>query len=195
MLIEQVSRGRNHAVARPFAFWRFQMTKITDDVTTVPMIDLERYLGTWFEICRLPLKWEDAEACDITATYSLQSNGKVRVDNRCFDRVGKPDQAIGEAVPVDASNAKLKVSFLPQFLRWIPFTKGDYWILRISPEYDVALVGTPTRENLWLLARNPQLSPEVTVDFLATAEQKGFDLSALIIPVQSGKRVENSAFD
>ena len=166
-----------------------------DEVTTVPKIDLDRYLGTWFEICRLPLKWEDAEASDITATYALEADGKVRVDNRCLDRDGKPDQAIGRAVATDASNAKLRVSFLPQFLRWIPFTQGDYWILRISPNYDVALVGTPSRDNLWLLSRSAQLSPEVRADFLATAQQKGFDLSAMITPAQSGQRVEDPRFD
>lgn len=170
------------------------MSKMRDDVVTVPMIDFARYLGTWFEICRLPLKWEDAEASDITATYTVAPDGKVRVDNRCYDRDGKPDQAIGQAVPVDASNAKLKVSFLPQYLRWIPFTHGDYWILRISADYDVALVGTPTRENLWLLSRSAQLSPDVKADFLATAEQKGFDLSDLITRARSGRRVEDPAF-
>ena len=54
-------------------------------VTTVPRVDLGRYLGRWFEICRLPLKWEDETASDITASYALNDDGKIRVDNRCFN--------------------------------------------------------------------------------------------------------------
>lgn len=83
------------------------------EITTVPDLDLNRYLGTWFEICRLPLKWEEAQASDITATYSLNLDGSIKVDNRCIDAEGKPDQAIGQAVPTEAGNARLKVSFLP----------------------------------------------------------------------------------
>ena len=71
------------------------------DVVAVPQLDLDRYLGRWYEIARLPLKYEDATATDITATYSLNGNGKVQVDNRCFDAQGKPTQALGEAAPVD----------------------------------------------------------------------------------------------
>jgi len=170
------------------------MAHHTHDVATVPALDLDRYLGTWFEICRLPLKWEDAEARDITATYARNPDGTVRVENRCIDKDGKPDRSIGQAVPIDGSNAKLKVSFLPQFLRWIPFAKGDYWVLRISQDYSVALVGTPDRENLWLLSRSADLAPEIKADFLEAAEREGFDLSALITPVQSGYVVPEAAF-
>ena len=170
------------------------MTDHAHEISTVPVLDLDRYLGTWFEICRLPLKWEDAEARDITATYSRDSDGSIRVENRCIDKDGRPDRAIGQAIPIDGSNARLKVSFLPQFLRWIPFTKGDYWVMRVSSDYTVALVGTPDRENLWLLARTADLSPEVKADFLGAAEREGFDLSALITPLQSGYPVPEASF-
>jgi apolipoprotein D and lipocalin family protein len=164
------------------------------EVSTVPALDIDRYLGTWFEICRLPLKWEDAQARDITATYSRNPDGSVRVENRCIDKDGNPDRSIGQAFPIDGSNARLKVSFLPQFLRWIPFTKGDYWVLRISSDYTVALVGTPDRDNLWLLSRTADLAPDETADFLGAAEREGFDLSGLITPVQSGYAVPEAAF-
>ncbi|MFN4161693.1 MAG: hotdog domain-containing protein, partial [Stenotrophomonas sp.] len=71
----------------------------------------------------------------------------VRHANSCFftmvavDEDGKPTQALGQAKPVDDSNARLTVSFLPEYLRWIPFTKGDYWILRLAEDYSVSLVG------------------------------------------------------
>lgn len=130
------------------------------DVAAVPGIDLDRYLGTWFEICRLPLKWEDADASDITATYSKAGDGGIRVENRCLDKHGTPERSIGVVVPQEGNNAKLKVSFLPAFLRWIPFTAGDYWVLAIAPDYSIALVGTPDRKHLWLISRTAALPSE-----------------------------------
>ncbi|MBN9081359.1 MAG: hypothetical protein BGP04_24045 [Rhizobiales bacterium 62-17] len=163
-------------------------------VTAVGHVDLKRYGGDWFEICRLPLKWEDERATDITATYSLAENGKIRVDNRCLNNEGKPVQSVGEAEPVDTTNAILTVSFLPELLRWIPFTKGDYWILKLAGDYSVALVGTPDRAHLWLLARQPRLDVEIERDYLEEAIAQGFDLSELIHPVQSGRKVEDVSF-
>ena len=163
-----------------------------NDVTTIPQLDLNRYLGRWYEICRLPLKWEDETATDITATYSLTEGGKVRVDNRCFDAEGKPSQALGEATPVDDSKAKLKVTFLPGFIRWLPFTSGDYWVLKLDPDYQIALVGGPDRNNLWVLAREPQLPEAVLEDYLAEARRQGFDLSKLITPRHTGRQVTDA---
>lgn len=165
------------------------------DVVAVPRVDLQRYLGSWFEICRLPLKWEDAEASDISATYSEIADGRIRVENRCLDKDGKPDRSIGVAVPQDETNAKLKVSFLPEYLRWIPFTQGDYWILAIAPDYSVALIGTPDREHLWLIARSAAVATETVENYLAVAKSQGFTLDRLITPRQSGRMVPDSAFD
>lgn len=163
---------------------------MSETLNTMAHVDLDRYLGTWYEICRLPLKWEPEGARDITATYKLNDDGTIRVDNRCLDEEGKPTQAVGQAKPVDDSNARLTVSFLPEYLRWIPFTKGDYWIIRLAEDYGISLVGTPDRKNLWLLARRHDLPQALRDDYLATARAEGFDLSALITPAQSGKMVE-----
>src|SRR5690606_7298924 len=139
------------------------------DVTAIPSLDLSRYLGRWYEICRLPLKHEDATATDVTATYSLNDDGSVRVDNRCFDEDGEPSQAIGNATPIDDSRSRLKVTFLPGFVRWLPFTSGDYWVLKIDPAYQTALVGTPDRKFLWLLARRPDLPVTIREEYLSEA--------------------------
>ncbi|MGB6116635.1 MAG: lipocalin family protein [Mesorhizobium sp.] len=163
-------------------------------VTTVPRVDLARYMGDWFEICRLPMRFEDETAFDITATYCMEGDA-VRVDNRCIDEDGKPSQAIGEARPQDDSNAKLTVSFLPEFLRWVPFTKGDYWVLKLDEAYSVALVGTPDRKFMWLLARTHMIADDVREDYLAEARRQGFDLSRLITPRQSGRKVEDASFE
>ncbi|MCG7363706.1 lipocalin family protein [Roseomonas sp. ACRSG] len=158
-------------------------------VTAIVSLDLKRYLGRWYEICRLPLKWEDEAATDITAQYSLESGGKIRVDNRCFDAEGKPAQSIGEAVPVNEGQSQLKVSFLPQGLRWLPFTKGDYWVLKLDPGYRLSLVGTPDRAHLWLLARETDVDAAEKKAYLAEARRQGFDLSGLITPRHTGRDV------
>lgn len=165
------------------------------DVAAVPSIDLTRYLGRWYEICRLPLKWEDETATDITATYSLNKDGKVRVDNRCFNAEGEPAQAVGEATPVDEANSRLKVTFLPKGLRWLPFTEGDYWVLKIDPDYQTSLVGTPDRKYLWVLSREPSLSDGTLQEYLAEARRQGFDLAKLITPRHTGREVTDSMIE
>ena len=101
------------------------MTERVDPIT-ISHLDLTRYLGRWFEIARLPMRHEPANATDITATYSLDEQGAIRVQNR-MRLDGEVEESIGQARPVDESNSKLEVTFLPAGLRWIPFTKGDYW--------------------------------------------------------------------
>lgn len=154
---------------------------------TVASVDLSRYLGTWFEIARLPMRHEPEEFTDITAQYSLQGDGKVRVRNRALDGKGELQESVGEATVVDAGNSKLEVTFLPEGLRWIPFTKGDYWILEIDPDYTTALVGSPDRKFLWLLSRQPQLDEATVQHYLAHARGQGFDLTDLIHTPHTGR--------
>ncbi|GAA5000322.1 lipocalin family protein [Pseudoluteimonas lycopersici] len=159
---------------------------MNEDLKTVAHVDLQRYLGTWFEIARKPMRFEDATARDITATYERDGDA-VRVVNSCIDADGKVDVAVGQARPVDASNAKLEVTFLPQGLRWIPFAKGDYWILRVDDEYRTALVGEPGRKYLWLLHRTPRMDFAAKHEWLEFARMRGYDLGDVIYPSQSGQ--------
>ena len=155
---------------------------------TVPTVDLARYLGTWYEIARLPMRHEPADYTDVSATYSLEADGAVRVQNRAFDGKRELRESIGQAKPAKpGDNTKLEVTFLPEGLRWIPFTRGDYWVLRVDPEYHTALVGDPDREFLWLLHRDPKIDPALRADFLATARAQGYDLAALIDTPHTGR--------
>ena len=157
-----------------------------DDLKTVPDLKLPRYLGTWYEIARLPMRHEPEACTDVSAHYSLQDNGNIRVHNRCrMD--GEIEEAIGEASVVDNDSARLAVRFLPKGLRWLPFTKGDYWVIQIAPDYSVSLVGSPDRQYLWLLSRTPHLDKTVRDHYLASARQQGFDLSKLIDTPHTGK--------
>lgn len=165
---------------RPAVLRRIQLNNQTEPLT-VSALDLERYLGKWYEIARLPQRHEPADYTDINATYSMNPEGTVRVDNRARNGHGGAEESVGEASIVEGSgNAKLEVSFLPEGLKWLPFTKGDYWVLRIDEDYQTALVGTPNRKYLWLLSRAPSIDPNTRQSFLDTAVQQGFELSALI---------------
>ncbi len=159
----------------------------THELTTVEHLDLQRYLGTWYEIARKPMWAEDTAASDITATYSLNEDGSVKVLNRCFDEDGEFEDSEGRATPVDGDNARLEVSFMPQGLRWVPFTKGDYWVMKLDPGYNFSLVGTPDRKYLWLLARDAHPAEATVQEYLQHAASQGFDLSDLIRPAQSGR--------
>ncbi|MBK7822890.1 MAG: lipocalin family protein [Tessaracoccus sp.] len=161
----------------------------TTEVTSVSHLDLQRYLGLWFEIGRLPLRFEDEDARDVTATYTLNDDGTVRVDNRCIDGEGKPTQAVGQAIADDDHPAQLQVTFLPAGLRWIPGTKANYWVLKIDDDYRHALIGTPDRKHLWLLARETRVDAATETRYLAEAVRQGFVVSSWIRPVQTGQRV------
>ena len=156
------------------------------ELKTVPDLKLPRYLGTWYEIARLPMKHEPEACTDVSAHYSLKDNGHVAVLNRC--RMGDQiEEAEGEACAVGEDSARLEVSFLPAGLRWIPFTKGDYWIIQVAPDYSVALVGSPDRKYLWLLSRTPSLDATVQAHYLAQARQQGFELGSLIQTPHTGR--------
>lgn len=160
---------------------------MTKDLHTVAHVDLGRYLGNWYEIARKPMRYEDDTATDITATYSLNEDGSVHVLNACINKEGEAEQSDGQAKPVDDSNARLEVTFLPQGLRWIPFTKGDYWIMRLDENYHTALVGNPERKYLWLLHRNPQMDEDARAEWLGYAQAQGYDIRDIIHPIQSGQ--------
>lgn len=162
---------------------------------SVEHLELERYLGLWYEIGRLPLRFEDDGAVDVTAEYALREDGTVQVDNRCIDEERKPSRALGRAEPDPDHAGRLRVSFLPPALRWIPLTRADYWVLRIDEGYRHALVGTPDLKHLWLLARRPEVDPEVEREYLDEARRQGYDLSAWIRTPQSGERVTDEQLE
>lgn len=163
------------------------MNTASNEPATVATVDLSRYLGTWFEIARLPMRHEPEDYTDITAHYSLQDDGKVCVRNRALDGKGELQESVGEASVVESGNSKLEVTFLPDGLRWIPFTKGDYWILKLDPEYTTALVGSPDRKYLWLLSRRPDIDEATKQEYLEHARREGFELDDLIHAPHTGR--------
>jgi apolipoprotein D and lipocalin family protein len=139
-------------------------------LAVVPSVDLSRYVGTWFEIAKYPNRFQRG-CIGATAEYTLAPDGKrVEVVNRCREiDTGKERSVRGKARVVDpATNAKLSVTFF-----W-PFS-GDYWILAVGAEYEYAVVGTPDRKYLWILARTPTIGDDLYGHLVDLARERGFD--------------------
>lgn len=147
------------------------------DLATVQKVDLEKYLGTWYEIARFEHFFEK-DCKNVTANYSMLDEKTIKVINKCTKiNTNESKEALGRAYSVDESNSKLKVSFFRPF--W-----GDYWVLMLDKDYEYAVVGTPSREYLWILARNSTLDEKIKNDILQKLPTLGFDTKKLIWTIQ-----------
>jgi apolipoprotein D and lipocalin family protein len=154
-------------------------------VRTVPFVALDRYLGDWFEIARLPNRFQRECVGDVRATYIRRSDGLLDVVNRCRTAEGETE-ARGVARIVDEQTfAKLKVRFAPAWLSWLPMVWGDYWIIGLAPDYSWAVVGDPSRNYLWILARTPRLDDETIAAARALARASGYDVERLVLTPQA----------
>lgn len=150
------------------------MAASTTSLQTVGRVDLNRYVGRWYEIARYPNRFERNCDRDVTAEYSIRGDGKIRVLNSCVTAAGKKKQANGTAIVVDKeSNAKLKVTFF-----W-PFY-GRYWIIDLGHDYEYAVVGEPSRNYLWILSRSPDLPDATYQKILGQLSEQGYLPSKLV---------------
>lgn len=155
---------------------------------TVDRVELDRYLGVWYEVARKPLYFQNKCDRDVTATYTLNENGNVNVDNKCVTKDGSQTQSVGEAFIQNAPfNSKLKVSFLPSAIRWLPVGRGDYWVLKIDDSYQTVLVGEPKRKYMWVLSRSAHPNEAVVSEYLDYAKSVGYDLGDVIKTKQTAK--------
>ena len=149
--------------------------KQSPPLQVVSHVDLNRYLGTWYEIARIPHRFQ--EGCFASrATYTLLEDGKIGVLNQCYkgSLQGELSSAKGKAWVVDKeTNAKLKVSFF-----W-PFT-GDYWIIDLGENYEYAVVGHPSRTYLWILSRTPEMDEALYNRLLDKLQKQSYDTNKLI---------------
>ena len=144
------------------------------ELQTVAFVDMDRYLGKWYEIARYPHSFE--EGCyGATAFYKKKKDGTIQVINQCRlgSMQGKLKEAIGEATVGDIeTNSKLKVQFF-----W-PF-KGDYWIIHLDKDYQNAIVSEPNRQFLWILSRSPEMNSQTLETLKGVLLKKGFNLDYL----------------
>jgi apolipoprotein D and lipocalin family protein len=145
------------------------------ELRVVPKVDLPRYMGRWHEYARYPNPYQDG-LVGVIAEYTMRADGRIRVINSA--RRGSLDAAETRSEAVawsacHATHAKLYVQFF-----W-PF-KADYWIIDLGPDYEYAVVGQPGRERLWVLARQPALSPETYAGICERLKTQGYDPARLV---------------
>ena len=148
----------------------------------VESLDLSKYAGRWYEIARLPNRFQDQCAGDVMAHYTLRSDGRMDVVNRCRTAAGNVDEARGIARKAGdgSSTARLEVRFAPAIVSLFSGGWGDYWVIGLGPDYTWAVVGTPNRQNLWILSRTPTLSAASYARALEVARGNGFDVTRLV---------------
>ena len=151
------------------------------NLETVPYVDLNRYLGKWYEIARFENSFQ--KGCTATtATYTKRRDGDIKVLNEC--RLNTPQgtkkSAIGRAwITNKHTNAKLKVQFFLRRFR-IPLFSGNYWILELDPDYQYVLIGEPSRKYLWILSRTPKIDAYTYERLVEKAEELNFETSKLL---------------
>ena len=161
------------------AFLLSACTGMPAGVSPVKDFELNRYLGTWYEIARLDHSFERGLE-QVSATYSLRSDGSVKVLNKGYSPAKKQwKEAIGKAKFVQSSDTGyLKVSFFGPFY-------GSYVVFDLDKEgYEYAFVSGPDLSYLWLLSRNKTIAPELKARFIKKAAEIGFDTNKLIFVKQ-----------
>ncbi len=158
--------------------------KPPEELPTATAVDLSRYVGLWHEIARLPM-WAQRNCIRSTAEYWLIESEKVGVRNQCVTSEGKKKSIEGVATVVDPEHrAKLNVVFDQWAAKLLALvtspTRGNYWILRVNPDYGLAIVGTPDRDYLWILARTPELDESSYQDAVTFSHRLGFSTDQLI---------------
>lgn len=147
---------------------------IPDGATAITPFDADRYLGTWYEIARLDYKFEK-HLRNVTATYSLNDNGSIRVDNKGYNsHTQEWKESVGKAKFVGSpEEARLKVSFFG------PFYAG-YNVIALDDDYRYALVAGDNLNYLWILSRETTIPDEIREEYVKLANKIGFDTSELI---------------
>lgn len=141
------------------------------EVKTVPEVDLERYMGRWYEISSYP-KWFEKGLTGVSALYTAR-DGYVEVLNSGYKK-GKLHQAHGKALVVEGwGNARLKVSFFP-------FLYGKYWIIDLAEDYSWVVVSNPKRSALWILCREKTIDPSIYQAIIERLKSNGFNPLKLV---------------
>lgn len=148
----------------------------TPDNSTTPTLDIQRFMGRWYEIARYEHRFEKGMT-HVSATYTLSGNGKIEVLNEGL-KEGKHKQIKGRAKqPNPQDPGKLKVSFFLWFY-------SDYYVLYIDPEYRYLLVGSSSDKYLWIMSREKSLTKETLNQLIDKLRVRGYDTDKLLFVAQ-----------
>lgn len=144
----------------------------TMNTTTVSNLDVNRFMGSWYEIARYEHSFEKGMT-HVKANYSLLPDGTIRVLNSGMKN-GKKKEIEGKARKKKGSNSnsKLEVSFFLWFY-------SDYFVFELDDNYQYAVIGSSSDKYLWILSRTPQLPQSTINDLLIKIKKRGYDTSKL----------------
>ena len=167
-----------------FASWLLVLAAFNaaaqEPMTTVPGIEVPRYLGTWYEIAKFPNRFQKMCASNTSAQYSARPDGSLSVRNRCTDIDGKISEVEGQARQIgNATSPKLEVRFAPAWLSFLPFVWGDYWVIDLDADYQLVAVSEPKREFLWVLSRTATVSAKAYDELMVRLRAKSLDTNKL----------------
>lgn len=170
-----------------FLLFQACITATPTGIEAVTNFEIDKYLGTWYEIARLDHSFE-RNIEKVTATYHQQPDGTIRVENSGFhQRGGKRKVMVGKAkFAGDKKVGHLKVSFLPHIY-------GTYIVFYIEPDYSVALVCGHNKNFCWILSRKPAMSEEELNKYINILKEKGFSTEKLLFPTAYNDTLKNIA--
>ena len=142
----------------------------------VPYVDVNRYMGTWYEIATIPQSFQARCEGGVTAQYRLMPDGSVNVYSACQTRRGTIFASEGRGFVVNPGyNSKLDVSFVSAGGRWL--FRGPYWIIELGENYEYAVIGDPTRSYGWILSRTCSIPVGTLNGIYSRLTANGYDVS------------------
>ena len=174
-----------------FSTTSFSQTADTP-VKTIASLDVPRYMGTWYEIAKFPNWFQKKCVSNTQAVYSIRTDGNLKVLNSCKTADGEISQAEGTARQQGSKDSsKLEVRFAPEWLSFLPMVWGEYWIIDLDAQYQVAAVSDSKREYLWVLSRTPQLDKKTYDELLLRLRSQQFDTRKLETTQQTNTPQKN----
>jgi apolipoprotein D and lipocalin family protein len=147
------------------------------ELQVVNKVDLNKYVGLWYEIAKIPNWFQKKCTANTTAEYTLREDGRIKVVNSCMESDGSLNVAEGIAKVADnKTNAKLEVSFVR--ILGINLFWGDYWIIGLGDNYDYALIGSPDRKYGWILSRTKKLPPDKMNLISDILKSRGYNINS-----------------
>jgi apolipoprotein D and lipocalin family protein len=154
----------------------------------LPSLTVAAYMGTWYQVAWIPNPFQQQCVSDTAATYRDQGDGRIEVLNRCKLVSGRIDSVLGIARPpagvarIEGGRlipARLEVGFVPAWLRWTGLGWGAYGVVDLASDGRYAIVSEASRKYLWVLSRQPALTPIDDAAIKARLQALGFDLARL----------------
>jgi apolipoprotein D and lipocalin family protein len=176
--------GKMVGMATAVAAVAVSLATATPPVHGVDKLDITRYAGTWFEVARLPNKLQARCRHDVTATYRLTADGTITVLNRCVDANERVKVDVGHATPLDGDPARMRLSYVPDWLGWWPGTHSDHWVVMLDGDYRYAVVSDSTRTALWILSRSPSLDAVTYGGIVSRLRAQRYPVDQLVLTPQ-----------